>query len=100
MSRCLRCGVEYGSMEYSAVIQPPVTFCSFIQRGTVSSTVMPQITRVFPNSTSVEPDSDIIAHKAGELIGEVQNSVVLNVRVLADNDSVDVSAQDGVVPDA
>src|SRR5258708_2705642 len=42
-------------MEYSAVIQPPVTSCSFIQRGTDSSTVTPQITRVLPHSTSVEP---------------------------------------------
>lgn len=42
-------------MEYSAVIQPPGTFCSFIQRGTVSSTVTPQITRVLPQAISVEP---------------------------------------------
>src|SRR5436305_1200679 len=42
-------------MEYSAVIQPPITFCSFIQRGTDSSTVTPQITLVFPHSTRVEP---------------------------------------------
>ena len=55
MSRCLRCGVEYGSIEYSAVIQPPETFCSFIQRGTVSSTVTPQMTRVLPHSINVEP---------------------------------------------
>jgi hypothetical protein len=37
------------------VIQPPSTFCSFIQRGTVSSMVTPQMTRVLPHSTSVEP---------------------------------------------
>src|ERR1039457_5809556 len=42
-------------MEYSAVIQPPVTLCSFIQRGTFSSIIMPQITRVLPHSMSVEP---------------------------------------------
>ena len=42
-------------MEYSAVIQPPTTFCSFIQRGTDSSTVTPQITRVLPHSIKVEP---------------------------------------------
>src|ERR1700691_2781819 len=42
-------------MEYSAVIQPPRTFCSFIQRGTDSSTVTPQITRVLPHSINVEP---------------------------------------------
>ena len=39
----------------AAVIHPPATFCSFIQRGTVSSTVTPQITRVRPHSISVEP---------------------------------------------
>ena len=42
-------------MEYSAVSQPPATFCSFIQRGTDSSTVTPQMTRVLPHSMSVEP---------------------------------------------
>src|SRR5947208_1376089 len=42
-------------MEYSAVIHPPMTFCSFIQRGTFSSTVTPQITRVLPHSIKVEP---------------------------------------------
>jgi hypothetical protein len=47
--------VEYGSIEYSAVIQPPLTFCSFIHFGTISSTVTPQITRVLPHSMSVEP---------------------------------------------
>jgi hypothetical protein len=37
------------------LIQPPTTPCSFIQRGTLSSTVTPQMTRVLPHSTSVEP---------------------------------------------
>ena len=37
ISRGFRDSVEYGSMEYSAVSQPPVTPCSFIQRGTPSS---------------------------------------------------------------
>jgi hypothetical protein len=32
-----------------------MTPCSFIQRGTLSSTVTPQITRVLPHSISVEP---------------------------------------------
>src|SRR2546429_9181671 len=54
MSRALRGCVEYGSMEYSAVSQPPVTPCSFIQRGTASSIVTPQITRVCPIDTSTE----------------------------------------------
>src|SRR4029077_14995928 len=42
-------------MEYSAVSQPPVTLCSFIQRGTASSIITPQITRVLPIETSTEP---------------------------------------------
>jgi hypothetical protein len=55
MSRGFRVFVEYGSIEYSAVSQPPVTLCSFIQRGTVSSIITPQITRVFPIATRTEP---------------------------------------------
>src|SRR5262245_50260690 len=55
MSRGLRGCVEYGSIEYSAVSQPPVTPCSFIQRGTVSSIVTAQITRVCPMETNTEP---------------------------------------------
>src|SRR5207244_13143872 len=54
-SRGLRGSVEYGSIEYSAVSQPPVTPCSFIQRGTPSSIVTAQITRVLPIETSAEP---------------------------------------------
>src|SRR6266480_2559617 len=54
-SRGLRVRVEYGSIEYSAVSQPPVTPCSFIQRGRASSIVMAQITRVLPIDTSAEP---------------------------------------------
>ena len=52
MSRALRVSVEYGSIEYSAVIQPPVTPCSFIQRGTPSSMDAAQMTRVLPVATS------------------------------------------------
>src|SRR4029450_2487755 len=55
MSRGFRGCVEYGSMEYSAVSQPPVTPCSFIQRGTASSIVTAEITRVLPIETSTEP---------------------------------------------
>src|SRR3954452_11780310 len=55
MSRGLRGCVEYGSIEYSAVSQPPVTPCSFIQRGTASSIVTAQITRVLPMDTKIEP---------------------------------------------
>src|SRR5260221_2628852 len=42
-------------MEYSAVIQPPVTFCSFIQRGTFSSTVTAQMTWVRPQLARTDP---------------------------------------------
>src|SRR5437588_9226587 len=55
MSRGFRGAVEYGNIEYSAVSQPPVTLCSFIQRGTVSSIITPQITRVLPMATRTEP---------------------------------------------
>ena len=55
MSRCFRVLVEYGSIEYSAVSQPPVTPCSFIQRGTPSSIMTPQMTRVLPMPTRTLP---------------------------------------------
>src|SRR6476469_4479227 len=55
MSRGFLVLVQYGSIEYSAVSQPPGTFCSFIQRGTESSIMTPQITRVFPIATRTEP---------------------------------------------
>ena len=55
MSRGLRSSVEYGSIEYSAVSHPPSTFCARIQRGTSSSIVAVQMTRVSPNETSTEP---------------------------------------------
>ena len=45
-SRCVRSPVEAGRSEYSAVIQPRPERCS--QRGTPSSTVAVQSTRVFP----------------------------------------------------
>jgi hypothetical protein len=40
---------------HAAVIHPPVLFCSFIQRGTLSSMVAAQMTLVFPNEISTEP---------------------------------------------
>ena len=42
-------------MEYSALIQPPSTFCSRIQPGTFFSIVAAHITLVLPNDTSTEP---------------------------------------------
>jgi hypothetical protein len=44
-------------MEYSALTQPPSTFWNFIQRGTFSSTVAAQITRVLPKETSTDPEA-------------------------------------------
>ena len=55
ISRCFRSSVEYGSIEYSAVSQPPSTRCARIHRGTSSSIVAEQITRVSPKETSTEP---------------------------------------------
>jgi hypothetical protein len=55
ISRGFRGWVEYGSIVYSAVSQPPLIACSFIQRGMFSSIVTPQITRVLPIVTSTEP---------------------------------------------
>ena len=45
-------------------------------------------------------DGDVIADDAGVVIGEVEDGVVLNLRVMADDDAVDVAAQNGVIPDA
>ena len=55
MSRDFRSSVEYGSIEYSAVSQPPGTFCCFIQVGTPGSMVAAQMTRVAPKETRTEP---------------------------------------------
>ena len=45
-------------------------------------------------------NSHVIADNARILIGEVQHGVVLNVRVVADDDAIDVAAKDRVIPDA
>ena len=44
-------------MEYSAVSHPPVTPCSFIQRGTPSSMEAAQRTWVRPKETRTEPEA-------------------------------------------
>ena len=52
-SRCVRCPVDAGSSEYSAVIHPfprPI-----IHRGTLSSTDAVQSTLVFPCEMSTDP---------------------------------------------
>lgn len=56
-SRCLRSRQEYGSIEYSEVIQPPSTFWCLIQAGTLFSMVAAQITWVLPNEMRTEPDA-------------------------------------------
>ena len=45
-------------------------------------------------------DGDVIAHQAGQFIGQVEHGVVLDVGMVADDDAVDVAAQDGIIPDA
>ena len=44
-------------MEYSAVIQPPETPCSFIHLGTEGSTVAAQTTCVFPVAINTDPSA-------------------------------------------
>src|SRR5688572_28139565 len=45
------------------------------------------------------PDSYIAAHEAWEIVLQVQNGAVLNIRVGADDNAVDVPTIYGVVPD-
>src|SRR5215213_4819678 len=81
MSRGLRGCVEYGSIEYSAVSQPPVTFCSFIQRGTVSSIVTAQITDVLPIETKAEPLACGATFNS-KLIGRISSGARLSLRCI------------------
>ena len=63
-SRCVRCPVEAGSIEYSAVSQPrPVPYS---QRGTPSSSDAVQSTRVLPNEISAEPCA--CSRKSGSIV--------------------------------
>ena len=43
-------------------------------------------------------DGDIVAKQCGEIIGEMDDGVVLDVGMVADNDAVDVATDDRVVP--
>ena len=43
-------------------------------------------------------DGHVIAENAGELIGEMQDGVILDVGMVADGDAINVSARDGVIP--
>jgi hypothetical protein len=42
----------------------------------------------------------VVANDAWILVSEVQHGIVLDVRVVADDDPVDIAAQHGVIPDA
>ena len=45
-------------------------------------------------------DGDVVAEQAGKIIGQMEDGIVLDVAVVADDDAVDVGSRDGVVPDA
>ena len=45
-------------------------------------------------------DGDVITHNAGKVICEMQDRVVLDVRVVADDNTVNVAPEDRVAPDA
>ena len=44
-------------------------------------------------------NGNVVANDAGEVVGEVEDGVVLDVGVVSDDDPVDVAAGNGVVPD-
>ena len=45
-------------------------------------------------------DRDVVAENARVIIGEVQHGIVLNVAVMTNDDTVDVTAKHSVIPDA
>ena len=45
-------------------------------------------------------NGDIIAHDAGKIVRQMKDRVVLDIAVVANDDAVDVAAQDGVIPNA
>ena len=45
-------------------------------------------------------DGDVIAQHTFQFVGQVEDRIVLNVRVVADDDAVDVPAEHGVKPNA
>ena len=57
-SRWLRVTVDRGSIEYSAVTQPPLPLPRR-KAGTLSSTLTEQITRVLPSSIRAEPSAKL-----------------------------------------
>src|SRR5712691_2737057 len=49
---------------------------------------------------SVVADGDVITDDARKIIGHVQYGVVLDVRMVSDDHTIDIAAQYGVIPDA
>ena len=45
-------------------------------------------------------DGDVAAQNAGEIIGEVKDGVVLDVGIFANDDAVDITAENCIVPNA
>jgi hypothetical protein len=45
-------------------------------------------------------DRDEFAHKGAVIVGQVDDGAVLHIRPWADDDPIDVAAQDGLEPDA
>ena len=45
-------------------------------------------------------NSDIIAHNTGEIVRQVQDGVVLDIRMVSDDNAVEVPPEHGVAPDA
>src|SRR6266567_5961536 len=45
-------------------------------------------------------DGDVAAEDTGEVVGQMQNRIVLNVGVIADNNAVNVASEHCVVPNA
>ena len=45
-------------------------------------------------------NSDVIAYDAGEIVRQMQDGIVLDVCMVADNNAVEVTPEHGVVPDA
>lgn len=46
------------------------------------------------------PDGHEVAYQTWNLIGNVQHRVVLDVRVMPDDDAVDVTAENSIIPGA
>jgi len=77
-----------GRFAYSAVIQPPKTILFLIQRGTLSSTVTPQITRYCPITTASSPSA------YGALYSQTQRTqLIRRTPVKAERNPVDGKVQ-------